>query len=303
MASTELTTQCYQAINLLQEIKAAALETKEYGADWLGSGKTVNRQGGRFAPKNGSQQQVFDIQTEQETIKNEGKNIGKSLSTEDAVKALETTTNQIGLAMKGLTKEERLRLDDLYNNPNVAKANQLALEGVKSVNPEVAKYLKETNDVIMGELKKNRSVTDVLSKAQMHLKDIAKIIKEAPTEDKVAGAVLGTALVLGGVGAIALFSIPNLIGLGGVFGGISAIAQGAAAGEIAQAFAVGGLSQLGFSLSAYAALNGAWAILQNIKMLEQTRFEQMVAPIGNKVAMDLGEKMAWQEKEDKKKSK
>jgi len=302
MASTELTSQCFEAINLLQEIKAAALETKEYGADWLGSGKTVNRQGGRFAPKNGGGSTV-DKNDPYYQVYKAGEKEGRFGNTKQYLKEMELTINQLDKALKGLTEEERLRLDDFSNNPNTKKINNLMMQGISNVNPEMGEYYKKTNDAILGSLKNNRTITDTFKKAKLHLQDIGKILGEHPAEYAIAGTVLATATILGGIGAVALFSIPNLIGLGGVFGGIVSIAQGATAAEIVEAFAIGGLSQLGFSVSAYAVLNGAWAMLQSINMLEQTRFEQIVGPIVRKTVMELDQKMAWQEKEDKKKSK
>lgn len=294
MASTELTKQCFEAINLLQEIKAATLETKEYGADWLGSGKTVNRQGGRFAPKNGGDSSV-DVN---DPYYKAGKNMGRSGSTKQSLERMESTVDQMEKALKGLTEEERLRLDEYVNSSAVKKATESTLKGVNSVNPEMGEYFKKTNDALLGGLKKNKTVIDVLKQAKMELQDLGKIISKNP-EYAVAGTVLATGMVLGGIGAVALFSLPNLIGLGGVFTGISAIAQGAAAGEIAQAFAVGGLSQLGFSLSVYAILNGAYGILNNLYMLEVTRFNEIVAPLGAKAALELDEKMAWEDKKSK----
>ncbi len=294
MASTELTKQCFEAINLLQEIKAATLETKEYGADWLGSGKTVNRQGGRFAPKNGGDSSV-DVN---DPYYKAGKNMGRSGSTKQSLERMESTVDQMEKALKGLTEEERLRLDEYVNSSAVKKATESTLKGVNSVNPEMGEYFKKTNDALLGGLKKNKTVIDVLKQAKMELQDLGKIISKNP-EYAVAGTVLATGMVLGGIGAVALFSLPNLIGLGGVFTGISAIAQGAAAAEVAQAFAVGGLSQLGFSLSAYLMLNGAYGILNNLSMLEMTRFNEVVAPIGAKVAIELDQKLAWEEKKSK----
>lgn len=294
MASTELTKQCFEAINLLQEIKAATLETKEYGADWLGSGKTVNRQGGRFAPKNGGDSSV-DVN---DPYYKAGKNMGRSGSTKQSLERMESTVDQMEKALKGLTEEERLRLDEYVNSSAVKKATESTLKGVNSVNPEMGEYFKKTNDALLGGLKKNKTVIDVLKQAKMELQDLGKIISKNP-EYAVAGTVLATGMVLGGIGAVALFSLPNLIGLGGVFSGITAIAQGAAAAEVAQAFAVGGLSQLGFSLSAYLMLNGAYGILNNLSMLEMTRFNEVVAPIGAKVAIELDQKLAWEEKKSK----
>lgn len=294
MASTELTKQCFEAINLLQEIKAATLETKEYGADWLGSGKTVNRQGGRFAPKNGGDSSV-DVN---DPYYKAGKNMGRSGSTKQSLERMESTVDQMEKALKGLTEEERLRLDEYVNSSAVKKATESTQKGVDSVNPVMGEYFKKTNDALLGGLKKNRTVTDVLKKAKMELQDLGKIISKNP-EYAVAGTVLAAGMVLGGIGAVALFSLPNLIGLGGVFSGITAIAQGAAAAEVAQAFAVGGLSQLGFSLSAYLMLNGAYGILNNLSMLEMTRFNEVVAPIGAKVAIELDQKLAWEDKKSK----
>lgn len=294
MASTELTTQCFEAINLLQEIKAATLETKEYGADWLGSGKTVNRQGGRFAPKNGGDSSV-DVN---DPYYKAGKNMGRSGSTKQSLERMESTVDQMEKALKGLTEEERLRLDEYVNSSAVKKATESTLKGVNSVNPEMGEYFKKTNDALLGGLKKNKTVIDVLKQAKMELQDLGKIISKNP-EYAVAGTVLAAGMVLGGIGAVALFSLPNLIGLGGVFSGITAIAQGAAAAEVAQAFAVGGLSQLGFSLSAYLMLNGAYGILNNLSMLEMTRFNEVVAPIGAKVAIELDQKLAWEDKKSK----
>lgn len=294
MASVELTNQCFQAIELLREIKAAALETKEYGADWLGSGKTVNRQGGRFAPKNGGDSSV-DVN---DPYYKAGKNMGRSGSTKQSLERMESTVDQMEKALKGLTEEERLRLDEYVNSSAVKKATESTQKGVDSVNPVMGEYFKKTNDALLGGLKKNRTVTDVLKKAKMELQDLGKIISKNP-EYAVAGTVLAAGMVLGGIGAVALFSLPNLIGLGGVFSGITAIAQGAAAAEVAQAFAVGGLSQLGFSLSAYLMLNGAYGILNNLSMLEMTRFNEVVAPIGAKVAIELDQKLAWEDKKSK----
>lgn len=294
MASVELTNQCFQAIELLREIKAAALETKEYGADWLGSGKTVNRQGGRFAPKNGGDSSV-DVN---DPYYKAGKNMGRSGSTKQSLERMESTVDQMEKALKGLTEEERLRLDEYVNSSAVKKATESTLKGVNSVNPEMGEYFKKTNDALLGGLKKNKTVIDVLKQAKMELQDLGKIISKNP-EYAVAGTVLATGMVLGGIGAVALFSLPNLIGLGGVFSGITAIAQGAAAAEVAQAFAVGGLSQLGFSLSAYLMLNGAYGILNNLSMLEMTRFNEVVAPIGAKVAIELDQKLAWEDKKSK----
>lgn len=299
MASIELTNQCQQAIALLEEIQAAAMETKEYEADWLGSGKTINRQGGRFAPKNGG---GSSVDTNNPAYK-EGQKEGRWGSTKQSLKEMELTINQLEKALKGLTEEERLRLDDFSNNPNTKKINNLIAQGISDVNPEMGEYYKKTNDAILGGLKNNRTITDTLKKAKLHLQDIGKIIGEHPAEYAIAGTIISAATILGGIGAVALFSIPNLIGLGGVFGGITSIAQGAAAAEIVEAFAIGGLSQLGFSVSAYAVLNGAYAILYNINMLEQVRFQEIVSPMVRKTVMELDQKMAWQEKEDKKKPK
>lgn len=294
MASIELTNQCQQAIALLEEIQAAALETKEYEADWLGGGKTINRQGGRFAPKNGGGSSV----DKNDPYYKAGKTIGRFGSTKEAAKKMESTINNMETALKGLTEEERLRLDDYVNSSSVKKAMESTRKGIDSVNPEMGEHFKKTDDALLGGLKKNRTIADVLKKAKMELQDLGKIISKNP-EYAVAGTVLAAGMVLGGIGAVALFSLPNLIGLGGVFSGITAIAQGAAAAEIAQAFAVGGLSQLGFSLSVYAMLNGAYGILNNLSMLEVTRFNEVVAPLGAKVAIELDQKLAWEEKQRK----
>ena len=294
MASIELTNQCYQAIALLQEIQAAALETKEYGADWLGGGKTVNRQGGRFAPKNGGDSSVDT----NDPYYKAGKDMGKHGSTKEAAKRMEFAVVNMEKALEGLTEEERLRLDDYVNGSTMRKAMESTRKGINSVNPEMGEHFKKTDDALLGGLKKNRTIADVLKKAKMELQDLGKIISKNP-EYAVAGTVLAAGMVLGGIGAVALFSLPNLIGLGGVFSGITAIAQGAAAAEIAQAFAVGGLSQLGFSLSVYAMLNGAYGILNNLSMLEVTRFNEVVAPMGAKIAIELDQKLAWEEKQSK----
>jgi hypothetical protein len=260
-------------INSLQVLVLA--EAKEYEADWLDGGKTVYREGGRFASKGGGDD--ADKQAAEQV-----KNAIASLPPEQQKvikKAMDGANQRIDKLVDSLDKlppEDQKKIRDFITSPDMKKARNQIAKLYDAADPEAGKRFREVNARIDRELDKGGSLKKILQGIQAVASNVVQGAKEHP--ELVTGATISAAcIVAGGAGAVALFSFPNLLGVGGVFGGLTAAAGGETAGAIASAFASGGLSQMGFAVAAYLATSGVFYMAQDALLLVNKKLRDELA--------------------------
>jgi hypothetical protein len=240
-------------------------EAKEYDAGWLDGGKKVYREGGRFASKGSSDD--ADAQAAEQV-----RNAIASLPPEQQKvikKAMDGANQRIDKVVESLDKlppDDQKKIKDFITSPNMKKAREQIAKLYDAADPEAGKKFREVNAKIDGELGKGGSLKKILKGVQNVANNVVQGAKENP-ELVVGAAISAACVVAGGAGAVALFSLPNLLGVGGVFGGLVAATGGETVGAITAAFASGGLSQMGFGISAYLAVSGVLYTAQDAVLL------------------------------------
>jgi flagellin-like hook-associated protein FlgL len=252
----------------LSLVKVQAL--KEYSADWLDGGQKVTRdEGGKFASKSRPGGPVDALKRE---LSDSFKRQFDKLSEEDKkqlrneLKISQKALDDIAAEIDKLPPEDQEKLKEFITSSDYKKAIKEASEWVSNLDKEAGKAFDSTVTKIESTVKKEDKLSNAFKKISGFVRDAVETAQEHP-EVVACGAIAAGLAVAGGAGAVALFSLPNLFGIGGLYGGISAIMGEEAIGAIAGAFATGGLSQLGFGLCAYLAVGETVAALQNLGVI------------------------------------
>jgi DNA-directed RNA polymerase subunit F len=248
-------------------------EAKEYDAGWLDGAKKIYREGGRFASKGSGETQNNPVISKiSESIRQNAEKQFASLTPEKQKKAkeeLKTINNGLNELADGIDKmspEEQEELRKFLASPDVKQVREEVAKLFDSVDKKAGKAFRQVDAKIDKELKEPGTLGKAMKRIQAIANDVIEGVKENP-EIVVGAAISAACLIAGGAGVVALFSLPNLFSVGGVWGGLIAITEGATGSAIAQAFAAGGLSQLGFSASVYLVSSGLNNLVLDATML------------------------------------
>lgn len=243
---------------------------KDYEANWLDGGQKVTRdESGKFASKSSSTS-TADSKTDAlgDYLKDNFKKLPKSEQNRlsKALDVSKKTLDELADNFDKMSPEDQKTLKEFIESSNYQRGVREVGKRVSQADPEAGKVFDRTLTKIEGTIKKESRLSGAIKAIGGIVKQAVETAKEHP-EIVLAGAMAAGLAVAGGAGAVALFSLPNLFGVGGIWSGLSAAMGGEAIATITSAFATGGLSQLGFSACAYIAIAETMVLSKDLGVL------------------------------------
>jgi hypothetical protein len=229
---------CYLLRSQLLQL-AHVIESKEYTADWLKGGKTVFRQGGKFASRNSNDKNSLETVSSQ------------------AIKKIGDMSNLLQKDISEASASTKKAITSFFNSPNLQKAVDAytnKLESIQKGAGEDFKNLTKNGIKLYAEGKPEQAIKQAKPKFTDTLNAEGITVGLIAGAGLMVGAPMALVSYLGGSSLVLLseamgikeFSLENILQVGGVAKGFNAINEGKEAPEILKAFAEGGKSQASF---------------------------------------------------------